>query len=176
MPKAKTPQERKASAEKAAVTRARNRDMKQDLAVKNVLKNEEAVEIASEETQAAERAGEPDPVMKTDNKPAEQDEGYIEQDNNPAPNNGMSVNKPLTEYTASEVVKREATPEEEAASVDEDEEPRRLIIGQGPGNLMVIKWNRGGGRVPKNCEGGWNNKIRAQGAIDAAYALPDNAE
>jgi hypothetical protein len=163
MPKANTPEETKRRAEKAAATRAATKAAKdavnkasedgtltaqtKALLDENVLKNE----------------------MKTDMEPAA-------QDNNPAVNNGMAVNKPMAEYSTTETVQRTATPEEEAAHIGDEPEPRRLVIGEGPGNLMVIKWNRGGGRVPHNCTGGWNNKQLAQNAINSAYSKQDFTE
>lgn len=147
MPKANTVEETKRRAEKAAATREFNKAAKEQ---ENVLKNEER-------------------VVKSDMEPARADVPA-------ADNNNMAVNKPMASYNANDAspIRREATPEEEAAHVGQsEEEPRRLIIGDGPGNLMIIKWNRGGGQIPKNCWGGWNNKQKAMDAIRAAHEAKD---
>lgn len=160
MPKAKTPEQKKADAEAKAAARVVKEDMQT---------GSTSVDEASIPTDPVEAAPEPERVVKTDLAPVQND--------NPQPNNGnaMAVNKPLAEYNTSdgEPIRRAATPEEVAANKVDDEEPRRLIVGDGPGNLMIIKWDRGGGRVPKNCEGGWNNKQRALEAIKAARQTPE---
>lgn len=155
MAKAKTPEEKKAIAIKAAATRSANK-----------AKKIEALQPKEAEATPEER------VVKADMEPAE-------AEHEPAFNNNNEqkvMNKPIGEYNATDtrpIVRREATPEEEAAQVGEEEEPRHLVIGEGPGNLSIIKWNRGGGQIPKNCWGGWNNKARAQEAIKAAHSARD---
>jgi len=154
MPKAKTPQEQKISAEKVSAQRAANR-------AKNPVPSPQS---GSDEAQKGSS------VVTTSTE--------LAQNDNPQPStsNARAVNKPMTDYTTSDgtPIRRNATEEEVVEhKVPDDEEPRRLVIGDGPGNLMVIKWDRGGGQIPKNCWGGWNNKMRAQEAIHAARGCVD---
>ena len=174
--KARTPEEQKALSEKASATRAAKkaeRVVKEDLV------------YFSTESFTHDADGQPNPPIpqfKTAEEATVNMKSGMEsaQDDGPAVNNGngMAINKPITHYNTVDTtpIRREATSEEVAANKEDDVAPRKLILGNGPGNLIVIKWERGGGRVPKNCQGGWNNKQRALEAIFSARKTPDFIE
>jgi len=82
-------------------------------------------------------------------------------------------NKPLEEYgdLASQHhsdVQMDA--EQRAVQAALEDEPPRLVIYNGPGNLYRIKWTHGDEPLPTMCAGDWNHKGKAQEAIDGAIA------
>ena len=51
-----------------------------------------------------------------------------------------------------------------------EEEPPKLVVIDGPGNLYRIKWTHGNAEIPKKCMGDWNHKGKAQEAINGCVA------
>jgi len=78
-------------------------------------------------------------------------------------------NKPLTEYGDSQSVHHMDKVREEAPELID--EPPRLVVASGPGNLSVIKWTSGDAPIPQMCAGSWNHKGKAQEAINGAVVI-----
>jgi hypothetical protein len=84
-----------------------------------------------------------------------------------------TANKPLSEYGDSNSEhhvdrhQRELEAQQEAAL---REEPPKLVVADGPGNLYVVAWSYGDLPVPHECHGHWNHKGKASEAIRGAMA------
>ena len=90
----------------------------------------------------------------------------------------FAQNKPLIEYgdLASEhhALRHERELEEQRMQ-QLQEEPPKLIITDGPGNLYFVSWSYGDMEVPFECHGSWNHRGRAMDAIRAANARLNKA-
>lgn len=84
-----------------------------------------------------------------------------------------AVNKPLVEYGDlnsehhSEKHKRDLERQQLEAM---REEPPKLVVREGPGNLYEIAWTYGDMPVPYECWGHWNHKGKASEQIRGAMA------
>lgn len=84
-----------------------------------------------------------------------------------------SQNKSLIEYGELNSVHHEdkhLQEEQAARKAALAQEPPRLWIVNGAGNLYKIEWTHTLKTIPKECQGSWNHKGRAQDAIDGATA------
>lgn len=85
----------------------------------------------------------------------------------------MHQNKPLTEYgdlqSEHHALKHEA---EKAARREAElhDEPPKLMVKEGPGNLYKVEWSYGNAPVPFECHGHWNHGGKARDAIKGAEA------
>ena len=85
----------------------------------------------------------------------------------------MHENKPLIEYgdlnsQHHHMVHEEEEEQKRMALINE--QPPRLWIVDGPGNLYMVKWTHTFTEIPLECQGAWNHKGKAMDAINGAMA------
>ena len=90
----------------------------------------------------------------------------------------MSQNKPLAEYGSLASQHHTDRQREQQPTPGESNEPPRLVVVKGLGNMLLIAWDKENGAIPLSCEGFWNHKQTAQNAIDMANAhvISDTAQ
>ena len=89
-------------------------------------------------------------------------------------------NKPLSEYGDLQSVHhmdKQSAADAEAAEALLQEEPAKLVVVNGPGNLYNVEWTKGDFEIPFSCRGSWNHKGKASEAIEGAiYELRAQAD